>query len=204
MAVAHRNFFLGALLLSAAIVTGSGCSGDSGAVPANDSSSGAYDAGSRITRDKGIQRGSVGTGDAASGGTADATSGGTADATSGNADATAARPFDSTMPSDVQRPSSSRVGAICTDRCTDPDEICIRFGPEAKGICLRKCSRVNARCDSPDPNLYLGCGPATNPEVGTVNVCLLICEFRAKRYPCPNETGYTCRSFGGVSGCVAK
>jgi hypothetical protein len=103
--------------------------------------------------------------------------------------------------------SAPQFGQICSDQKNcGVDEQCI-FAEEGatKGICLRKCKQVNAKCLVPDPKFFSGCSTYWNSVTPTTNLCVIFCKSPDnKTFPCPNDTDYKCKLYGQMGMCVAK
>ncbi|MCC6747711.1 MAG: hypothetical protein IT371_08650 [Deltaproteobacteria bacterium] len=130
------------------------------------------------------------------------------DAASGPADlgrADARAPVTPPPPVPPPPPVGSGLAALCTTTCPT-GERCVRMEEgAASGVCLRSCSKPNNLCSVPDPKFFSGCATYTNPELGSINVCMVFCRIDGKTYPCPDAVNYKCKAYGSkLSVCAAK
>jgi hypothetical protein len=98
----------------------------------------------------------------------------------------------------------SGLARLCQGDDCNPGEICLFMERGARtGVCLRTCDNPNEFCSAPDP-LVSGCTEYYNSDVGRVNVCMVFCRLGQQEYPCPDETSYRCKDYGGWAACIAE
>ncbi len=114
-------------------------------------------------------------------------------------------PLEDPPPPPPPPPVQSDFGQLCTAQCPG-DELCVFTSSSAThGICLRECAVADEPCEVPDASFFSGCAQYFNPDLGPVNVCAIFCFLHGQSFPCPNQTDYTCKSYGPAIGvCVAK